>query len=114
MPQSSTLPEASAITEQLERLLASPDFDASSRGRALLRFMVGETLADRRQGLTLATIARRVLFSREARLIFPGVIFFLPVKHFSCNFLVKELEQSTISAGHPKMMRRADDSGNAR
>jgi hypothetical protein len=43
----------------LERLLASRDF-ASSRGRALLRFMVRERLANRQKSLSLATIAKQV------------------------------------------------------
>jgi adenylate cyclase len=59
VPQSRVIPEA-AIIEQLERLLASRDFDASSRGRTLLHFMVAETLAHRQESLTLATIAKRV------------------------------------------------------
>jgi hypothetical protein len=53
-------PDAPAVVEQLERLLASHDFDASSRGRALLRFVVGEMLANRQESLSLAVIARRV------------------------------------------------------
>ena len=60
MPQSRFVPEAEAVIEQLEGLLASREFDASSRGRTLLRFMVGEALANRQESLSLATIARRV------------------------------------------------------
>ena len=60
VPLSRVVPEAPAVIEQLERLLASRDLDVSSRGRALLRFMVGETLANRLESLSLATIARRV------------------------------------------------------
>ena len=38
-------PEAGAVIEQLERILASGDFDASPRSRAFVRFIVEETLA---------------------------------------------------------------------
>jgi hypothetical protein len=54
------VPHAPAVLDQLQRLLASRDFDASSRGRALLHFLVGETLANRQASLSLATIAQRV------------------------------------------------------
>jgi hypothetical protein len=51
---------ANAIAEELERILVSPDFDAPPRGRALLRFLVEETLAGRGDALTAMTVARRV------------------------------------------------------
>jgi adenylate cyclase len=60
VPRSEVVPEAPALLEQLERLVASRNFDASSRGRAVLRFLVGETLANRQESLSLATVARRV------------------------------------------------------
>ena len=53
--------EAEAAIEQLERILASHAFDASRRGRALLRFLLEEALAGRPEALTEATIAMRVL-----------------------------------------------------
>ena len=59
------VPHAPAVLDQLQRLLASRDFDASSRGRALLHFLVGETLANRQKSLSLATIARRVFARGE-------------------------------------------------
>jgi hypothetical protein len=58
--QPTVVPEPRAVREQLEHLLASRDFEASSRGRALLRFLVEETLANRQQTLSLTTIAQRV------------------------------------------------------
>jgi hypothetical protein len=42
------------------RLLATSEFDASLRGRAILGFMLGEMLANRQESLNLATIARQV------------------------------------------------------
>src|SRR5262245_6688411 len=57
-------PESSAVVHELERILASREFDASSRGRALLRFLVEETLAGRATLLTETAIAGR-LFGRD-------------------------------------------------
>ena len=58
-------PEAEDVLEQLERILASGDFDASPRSRAFVRFIVEETLAGRKEGLTQAAIATRVFGRRE-------------------------------------------------
>jgi tetratricopeptide (TPR) repeat protein len=58
-------PEAGEIVEELERILASGDFDASPRSRAFLRFIVEETLARRQEGLTQDAIATRVFHRRE-------------------------------------------------
>jgi hypothetical protein len=60
MPQPRVDPDAPAVVEQLERLLANSDFDASLRGRALLRFIVSETLRNPQESLSLSTIAKRV------------------------------------------------------
>lgn len=40
-------PSASAVHEQLERIVASPNFDASDRNKRFLRYAVEETLAGR-------------------------------------------------------------------
>jgi adenylate cyclase len=58
-------PEAETVLEQLERILASGDFDASPRSRAFVRFIVEETLAGRQESLTQAAIATRVFERRE-------------------------------------------------
>jgi len=58
-------PGVTAVVEQLERILANGDFDASPRSRAFLRFIVTETLAGRPAGLTQAAIAIRVFGRRE-------------------------------------------------
>ena len=58
-------PEADEVLEELERILASGDFDASPRSRAFLRFIVEETLAGRQEGLTQDAIATRVFDRRE-------------------------------------------------
>jgi adenylate cyclase len=58
-------PEADEVLEELERILASGDFDASPRSRAFLRHVVEETLAGRQGGLSQAAIATRVFGRRE-------------------------------------------------
>lgn len=58
--QDEPIAEAGAVIEQLERILASRDFDASRRCRVLLRFLLEETLAGRPEALTEVAIATRV------------------------------------------------------
>jgi adenylate cyclase len=58
-------PGPKAAVEQLERILASGDFDASPRSRAFIRFIIEETLAGRQEALTQAAIATRVFGRRE-------------------------------------------------
>jgi len=58
-------PEADEVLEELERILADGDFDASPRSRAFIRFIVEETLAGRQEGLTQDAIANRVFHRRE-------------------------------------------------
>jgi hypothetical protein len=53
-------PDREAIARQLERILAGPEFDASRRCRALLRFLVEEMLAGRESLLTDRTIGAQV------------------------------------------------------
>lgn len=63
--QGEVRPEDDAVLEQLERILASDDFDASPRSRDFVRFIIEEALAGRGEGLTQATIATRVFGRRE-------------------------------------------------
>ncbi|HVO09482.1 MAG TPA: hypothetical protein VMX54_01900 [Vicinamibacteria bacterium] len=63
--RSSSEPSPDVAFEQMERLLASGDFDATPRSRAFLRFIVEETLAGRQDGLTQAAVATRVFDRRE-------------------------------------------------
>ncbi len=58
-------PEREAVIEQLERILASADFDASPRSRAFVRFIVEEALDGRQEDLTQTAIATRVFGRRE-------------------------------------------------
>jgi hypothetical protein len=58
-------PDAADVLGELERILASSDFDASPRSRAFLHFIVDETLAGRQGELTQEAIATRVFGRRE-------------------------------------------------
>ena len=57
--------ERASVLDELDRVVASRDFDASRRSRDLLRFLVEETLAGRGAALTQAAIAIQVLDRRE-------------------------------------------------
>jgi len=57
-------PEAGDVLAGLERILASADFDGSPRSRSFARFIVEETLAGRKDGLTQAAIAAKVFARR--------------------------------------------------
>lgn len=50
---------------ELERIFASSDFDGSRRSRELLTFIVEESLAERGEAITQATLATRVFGRRE-------------------------------------------------
>src|SRR5262245_32804504 len=52
--------QAAAIREQVERIVASPEFVATERGRKLLKFVVEETLAGRGQRIKGYSIATQV------------------------------------------------------
>jgi adenylate cyclase len=54
-------PAESAVREQLERILISPDFAAAEVARKLLRFLVEESLAGRSSSIKEYTIAVEVL-----------------------------------------------------
>lgn len=54
------IPSDDAIREALDRILASPEFTASSRRREFLRFVVGESLAGRAHGLKGSVFAREI------------------------------------------------------
>ena len=58
-------PSPEAVERALADVLASPDFDASPRCRAFLRFAVAESLASRGKGLSPMVIALAV-FGRGA------------------------------------------------
>jgi len=59
------LPSQEQVREQLERILTSPTFQLSRRGRRFLEFVVNETLEARHGYLKAFTIAQEV-FGRDA------------------------------------------------
>jgi adenylate cyclase len=58
------IPHPAAVREQLERILSSPDFDASHRHRRFLRYVTEETLAGRGERVKAYPIAITV-FGRD-------------------------------------------------
>ena len=58
-------PGARLVRRQVERILASGDFDASPRSKDFLRFIVEETLAGRGEEVTQSAIATRVFHRRD-------------------------------------------------
>jgi len=55
-----TKPDAGAVIEQLERIVASPDFATSARAREFLRFVVGALVAGREAEISQQAIAMKV------------------------------------------------------
>jgi len=62
---SETKPEADAVLEQLERIVASPDFDSSPRAQEFLRHVVGSAVAGREVEISQHAIAMAV-FGRNS------------------------------------------------
>ena len=59
-----TKPEADVVLQQLERIVASPDFDSSPRAREFLRHVVGAVLAGKEAEISQHAIAMDV-FGRD-------------------------------------------------
>jgi TolB-like protein len=59
------VPPTKAVLDELDKLLASGDFDASPRSRDFVRYIVEETLAGRGEDLTQTSIATRVFGRRD-------------------------------------------------
>ena len=93
-------PPADEVLEELERVLASGDFDASPRSRAFLRHIVEETLAGRQEGLTQSAIARRV-FDRRADFD-PTVD---PIVRIQAGRLRRSLERYYLLTGASDLLR---------
>jgi TolB-like protein len=92
---------ATSVHEALERVLASPGFDASARHRRLLEYLVDETLAgraDRLKGLTIAidVFGRdAATYDREAD----------PVVRIEAAKLRRRLKSYYLSAGQEDPIR---------
>ena len=102
---------AASVRKALERILASPGFDASARNRRFLEYIVEETLAGRADRLKGLTIAIDV-FGRDAT-IDPQHD---PVVRIEAAKLRRSLERYYLTAGrrgpdsdrHPEGRLRAD------
>ena len=97
-PRSSTI-EAS-VRHHLASLLASPHFDAGSRSRAFLRYVVDEALAGRGSALNQAAIAISV-FGRDAQ--FDPVLD--PIVRVQAGRLRRSLERYYLLSGESQTLR---------
>ena len=91
---------AASVREALERILASPGFDASARNRRFLEYIVEETLAGRADRLKGLTIAIDV-FGRDAT-IDPQHD---PVVRIEAAKLRRSLERYYLTAGQEDPIR---------
>jgi hypothetical protein len=89
-----------SVRKALERILGSPDFDASARNRRFLEHIVEETLAgraDRLKGLTIAmdVFGRNVAFDPQHD----------PVVRIEAAKLRRSLERYYLTAGREDPIR---------
>ena len=95
-------PSPQAALEELERLLASSDFDGTPRSREFLRFILEETLGGREDGLTQTALATRVFGRRQD---FDPTID--PIVRIQAGRLRRSLERYYLLAG-PRHALRID------
>jgi adenylate cyclase len=91
---------AASVRKELERILASPEFDASARNRRFLEYIVEETLASRAHRLKGLTIAIDV-FGRAATLDPQHD----PVVRIEAAKLRRSLERYYLTAGREDPIR---------
>jgi TolB-like protein len=82
------------VRRQVERILASADFDASPRSKDFLRFIVEETLAGRGEEVTQTAIATRVFHRRDD---FDATVD--PIVRIQAGRLRRSLERYYLLAG---------------
>jgi adenylate cyclase len=95
-----TVPRSKAVRDQLDRVLASGDFDASPRSRDFVRYIVEETLAGRADDLTQASIATRVFGRRQD---FDATVD--PIVRIQAGRLRRSLERYYLLAGQKDAVR---------
>lgn len=93
-------PSPEVTLGELERLLASSDFDGTPRSRAFLRFIVEETLGGRQEGLTQAAVATKVFGRRQD---FDPTID--PIVRIQAGRLRRSLERYYLLAGKENPVR---------
>jgi DNA-binding response OmpR family regulator/TolB-like protein len=99
-PRDGRAPGARAVRRQLERLFASPDFDAPRRSREFLNFVVEEALAGRGQEITQGTIAVEVFGRRDD---FDATVD--PIVRIQAGRLRRSLERYYLLAGKEDPVR---------
>ena len=92
---------AASVRDALERILASPGFEASPRHRRLLEYLVEETLAGRADRLKGLTIAFDV-FGRDASTYDREAD---PVVRIEAAKLRRRLKSYYLTAGHDDPIR---------
>ena len=93
-------PAAQTVQQQLERILASPEFHATNRQREFLQFVVTETIAGRVQEIKAYTVATRV-FGRKSD--FDQATD--PIVSIQANGLRRALERYYLVAGKQDPVR---------
>ena len=93
-------PTAEKIQQQLQRILTSPEFQATDRQREFLQFVVTETLAGRSHEIKGYTVATRVFGRRED---FDQAID--PIVSIQANKLRRALERYYLVAGQQDPVR---------
>jgi TolB-like protein len=91
---------AETIQQQLERILASPEFHATQRQREFLQFVVSETIAGRARDIKAYTVATRV-FGRKADFDQAQD----PIVSIQANGLRRALERYYLVAGQNDPVR---------
>jgi adenylate cyclase len=87
-------PAAEAVRKQLQRIVASPEFQATDRQREFLQFVVTETIAGRDQEIKAYTVATRV-FGRKGDFDQAAD----PIVSIQANKLRRALERYYLVAG---------------
>jgi len=93
-------PAAETIQQQLERILASPEFHATQRQREFLQFVVSERIAGRARDIKAYTVATRV-FGRKADFDQAQD----PIVSIQANGLRRALERYYLVAGQNDPVR---------
>ncbi|ULR46759.1 adenylate cyclase [Rhizobium sp. K102] len=96
---SRTAPQADDISEQLERVVSSPEFPGGGRAAAFLRYVVSETLEGRGNRIKAYSIAIEV-FGRD-----PGFTQDDPVVRIEAGRLRRSLERYYLVAGQHDPVR---------
>lgn len=99
-PRPGRAPGPRLVRRQVERILASGDFDASPRSKDFLRFIVEETLAGRGEEVTQTAIATRVFHRRDD---FDATVD--PIVRIQAGRLRRSLERYYLLAGKDDPLR---------